>query len=137
MAHYAKTRIDAGKDKDGKQRVFDVGQEVSGLGDEELKQLRDAGSLADHAPREGEPGYQAAPDEERDRVLREREEAQRTAAGAGTLHTPSRQAPNADPNQPQSGREQGGQPANTTSGANAGQTGNVPNGDNTTGGKRR
>ena len=47
MADYAKTRIDAGKDKDGKARTFEVGQEVTGLSEQELQQLRDAGSLSD------------------------------------------------------------------------------------------
>lgn len=45
--HYARTRIDAGKDKDGKLRVFEVGQAVTGLPDDEIKQLAEAGALSD------------------------------------------------------------------------------------------
>lgn len=86
MAHYAKTRIDAGRDKDGKARVFEVGQEVTGLPEDEIKQLQQAGSLSDRAPREGEPGYQdpsAQQDGDAARIQREREQAQRDAATSG------------------------------------------------------
>ncbi len=90
---YAKTRIDAGKDKDGKLRVFEVGQEVTGLSDDELKQLQDAGSLQDHAPREGEPGYQAAPDSDVVQQQKEREQALRDAANSGVTGPSSTQDP--------------------------------------------
>lgn len=83
MSYYAKTRIDAGKDKDGKSRVFEVGQPVTGLSDDEIKQLEQTGSLSDRAPREGEPGYQASSDSDQERVQREREQAQRDAAASG------------------------------------------------------
>lgn len=83
MGYYAKTRIDAGRDKDGKPRTFDVGQEVTGLDDAQIKQLQDAGSLTEQAPREGEPGYQAAPNADATRIQQEREQAQRDAATSG------------------------------------------------------
>ncbi len=80
---YAKTRIDAGKDKDGRARTFEVGQEVTGLSQEELKQLQDAGSLSDQAPREGEPGYQSPENSDAAQQQREREQALRDAAASG------------------------------------------------------
>ncbi len=96
MSHYAKTRIDAGRDKDGQPRVFEIGQPVTGLSDDEMKQLDQAGSLSDRAPREGEPGYQAAPDSDQERVQRERLEAQRDAATSGVSGPSSQRRESSD-----------------------------------------
>lgn len=56
MPDYARTRIDAGKDKDGKDRIFEVGQPVTGLPEDEIKKLRDAGALTDQPPARDDAG---------------------------------------------------------------------------------
>lgn len=55
MARYtARTRIDLGRDKDGKQRTFEVGDDVD-LPQDQLDQLVQSGSLIDTQQQQSNP----------------------------------------------------------------------------------